>query len=148
MEHQLWLTPQLRGCVTVHGVRTLRVPRALSWRSSLSPCALSRHVYIRDTSCKHTTLIALHKAITTADRTIHISLCIAIFSHCLHRNRYNFAYLPHLPYHPTFLHPTRSGFLTEYLPLFPKHSCSVSLSVGAYHPTASAPPPSYMPRSS
>jgi hypothetical protein len=55
--------------VTVHGVRTLRVPRALSWRSSLSPCALSRHVYIRDTSCKQTTLIALHKAITTADRT-------------------------------------------------------------------------------
>jgi hypothetical protein len=30
--------------------------------------------------------IALHKAITTADRTIHISLCIATFSHCLHCN--------------------------------------------------------------
>jgi hypothetical protein len=72
--------------VKIHGVRTLRVPRALAWRSSLSPCALSRHVYIRDTSCKQTTLIALHKAITTADRTIHISLCIATFSHCLHCN--------------------------------------------------------------
>jgi hypothetical protein len=66
------------GGVTVHGVRTLRVPRALSWRSSLSPCALFRHVYIRDTSCKQTTLIALHKAITTVDRTIHISLCMIL----------------------------------------------------------------------
>jgi hypothetical protein len=62
------------------------VPRALAWRSSLSPRALSRHVYIRDTSCKQITLIALHKAITTVDRTIHISLCTATFSHCVHCN--------------------------------------------------------------
>jgi hypothetical protein len=67
--------------VTVHGVMTLRVPRALSWRSSLSPCALSRHVYIRDTSCKQTLVVAIQKVATTANKNNNTHFILLI--HCI-----------------------------------------------------------------
>jgi hypothetical protein len=71
------------------------IPDALKALRQFSDGSWGKDV-TRATSCKQTTLIALHKAITTADRTIHISSCIATFSHCLHCNTFHVVSLTHL----------------------------------------------------